>query len=274
MMERIAKYMSRWFVLGNLFRPIIPFTINLLYWKPAKGDNVGDLLSIIIYKQMLKSGGVKHSFSVKTKRVVAIGSVLSFVGSGKTTVWGTGLMNEKCVEVLPIKNAKLDVRAIRGPKTRMCLIKAGYECPEVYGDPALLLPRFYNPTVSAIKGKVVIIPHHSRFEKYASLFDNVIDTYTSDWSRFVWEIKSAEKVISSSLHGIILAESYGVPCVWLNDIPDSSFKYEDYYQSTGRNTYPLANDIEDAMLMQGEINPCLNKMQKDLMDCFPYDLFD
>ena len=54
MMERIAKYMSRWFVLGNLFRPIIPFTINLLYWKPAKGDNVGDLLSIIIYRPFCK----------------------------------------------------------------------------------------------------------------------------------------------------------------------------------------------------------------------------
>lgn len=274
MKERVVRYMSRWFVLGNPSRPIKPFTVNLLYWKPSTGDNVGDLLSLIIYKQMLKTGGVKHPFSVKTRRVVAIGSVLSFVESGKTTVWGTGLMNEKCVEVLPIKNAKLDVRAVRGPKTRKCLIKAGYICPEVYGDPAILLPVFYNPTVSTIKGKVVIIPHHSRFEKYASRFDNVLDTYTSDWRKFVLEIKSAEKVISSSLHGIILAESYGIPCVWLNDIPDSPFKYEDYYQSSGRDTYPLANDIEEAMTMQGEINPCFNKMQKDLMDCFPYDLFD
>lgn len=59
MMELILKYLSRWFVFGNLRRPIIPFKINLLYWKPIQGDNVGDLLSVVIYKQMLKRGGGK-----------------------------------------------------------------------------------------------------------------------------------------------------------------------------------------------------------------------
>lgn len=272
-MESFAQYMSRWFIFGNLLRPIVPFTANLLYWKPAQGDNVGDLLSLIIYKEMLKLGGVKRKIYHCTKRIVAIGSVLSFVGSGRTTVWGTGLMNDQCVSVLPSKKAELDIRAVRGPKTRECLINVGYDCPKVYGDPAILLPRSYNPTVTKEKGKIVIIPHHSRYEKYARHFDYVLDTYTSDWQKFVCEIKSAEKVISSSLHGIILSESYGIPCVWLNDIPDSPFKYEDYYLSTGRNIFPIANSIEEAMSMQGEINPRTNEMQRDLIDSFPYDLF-
>lgn len=56
-MENFAQYMSRWFIFGNLLRPIVPFAANLLYWKPTSGDNVGDLLSLIIYKEMLKSGG-------------------------------------------------------------------------------------------------------------------------------------------------------------------------------------------------------------------------
>ena len=101
----------------------------------------------------------------------------------------------------------------------------------------------------------------------------MLDTYTNDWQRFVCEIKSAEKVISSSLHGIIISEAYGIPCVWLNDIPDSSFKYEDYYKSTGRSSFPKVNRIEDAMFMQGEVNPRINEMQKVLMDSFPFDLF-
>ena len=276
MKERIVKYMSRWFVFGNLARPVIPFTVNLLYWKPSAGNNVGDLLSLIIYKQMLILGGgkVRKPFSFKTRRIVSIGSVLSFVGSGKTIVWGTGFMNEDCVSALLQKSAKLDVRAVRGPLTRNKLVSAGYICPEVYGDPAILLPLFYNPMVQKISGKVVIIPHHSKLGKYAHQYDNVLDTYTNDWHKFVLEIKSAEKVISSSLHGIILAESYGIPCVWLNDIPDSPFKYEDYYQSTGRCVYPLANDIDEALKMRGEINPFVKKMQKGLMDSFPYDLFN
>ena len=272
-MENFAQYMSRWFIFGNLLRPIVPFAANLLYWKPTSGDTVGDLLSLIIYKEMLKSGGVKRKIYHYTKRIVAIGSVLSFVGSGRTTVWGTGLMNDQCVSVLPRKKAELDIRAVRGPKTRECLVKVGYNCPTRYGDPAILLPHFYNPTVTKEKGKIVIIPHQSRYEKYANRFSYVLNTYTSNWQGFVCEIKSAEKVISSSLHGIILAESYGIPCVWLNDIPDSPFKYEDYYLSTGRNIFPIANNIEEAMSMRGEINPRTNEMQQDLMDSFPYDLF-
>lgn len=265
--------MSRWFIFGNMSRPIIPFTINLLYWKPSKADNVGDLLSLIIYKQMLKIGGVKRKLYPRTKRLVAIGSVLSFISSGKTTVWGTGLMNEWCVSVLPQKDANLDIRAVRGPKTRDCLMGVGYNCPAIYGDPAILLPCFYNPTINKEKGKIVIIPHHSRYEKYAKHFDHVLDTYTNDWQKFVCEIKSAEKVISSSLHGIILSEAYGIPCVWLNDIPDSPFKYEDYYESTGRSSFPKANNIEEAISMQGEVNPHTDEMQQNLIACFPYDLF-
>lgn len=78
MRERIAKYMSRWFVLGNFFRPIIPFTVNLLYWKPAKGDNVGDLLSLIIYKQMLKMGGGKTFILYQNKKSCSYWKCIKF----------------------------------------------------------------------------------------------------------------------------------------------------------------------------------------------------
>ncbi len=88
MIERIIKYMSRWFVFGNLYRPIIPFTVNLLYWKPVRGNNVGDFLSLIIYKSMLQYGGIRKGFYLKTKRLVSIGSVLSFLGGGELPFGG------------------------------------------------------------------------------------------------------------------------------------------------------------------------------------------
>lgn len=272
MINRIKKYVSKWFIFGNMKRPIIPFVINLLYWKDGNKNNVGDLLSKIIFKYVV-GGGIRPSFP--TKRLVGIGSVLSFVGGGKTTVWGTGLMNEYCASVLkhPYKHVVLDIRAVRGPLTRKSLIDVGFRCPAIYGDPAILLPIYYFPDVYKENGKIVIIPHHSKLDKYKKKYNNVLDTYTDDWKSFVNEIISAEKVISSSLHGIIIAESYGVPCLWLNDIPDSPFKYEDYYLSTGRNIFPLVNNVEEGINRNGEININLKKMQKELLNSFPFDIF-
>lgn len=257
--ERIIKYMSRWFVLGDLTRPIIPFKVNLLYWTSKGKDNVGDLLAKVLYKYLY------HTSSIRirgTRRLALTGSILSFIGGGKTTVFGSGLMNEQCVSALtnPLKKVKLDIRAVRGPRTRKCLIEAGFDCPEVYGDPAILIPLFYKPQVEKVKGKVVIVPHFSKLEKYSQKYDNVLNTITNDWQGFICEIVSAEKVISSSLHGLILAESYGVPAVMLSDIPDCPFKYEDYYFSTGRKKWPIGSTIEECLELEGETNPNLKEM--------------
>lgn len=276
MIGRIKKYCSRYFTLGDLRRPIVPFKVNLLYWKPKRGDNVGDLLSKIVYDDVLKEMHLSPFCTPQTKRIALIGSVLSFVGGGKTSVWGTGLMNEECATALTDKNKKvrLDIRAVRGPLTRKALLKNGISCPDVYGDPAILMPLFYKPRHKKEGKKVVIIPHHSKLEKYRNAYEHVLDTYTSDWQGFIDEIACAKLVISSSLHGIILAESYGVPCVMLNDIPDSPFKYLDYYRSTGRDTFPIASTIEEAMKMDGDINHRLHEMQQNLLAAFPKDIFE
>ena len=58
MIERIKKYVSRWFIFGDLRRPIIPFKVNLLYWKPGNKNNIGDYLSLILFNKII-GGGVK-----------------------------------------------------------------------------------------------------------------------------------------------------------------------------------------------------------------------
>ena len=61
-----------------------------------------------------------------------------------------------------------------------------------------------------------------------------------DWRDFIRKICSSEFVISSSLHGVIVAEAYKIPCVWVIFSPkqqneDHYFKYWDFYQSIGKN---------------------------------------
>lgn len=81
-------------------------------------------------------------------------------------------------------------------------------------------------------------------------------------------------IISSSLHGIILAESYGVPAIFINeDMNDELFKFYDWYFSTGRKNVVMATSISEALNITPMELPDLAEMRNNLLKCFPYDLF-
>ena len=86
---------------------------------------------------------------------------------------------------------------------------------------------------------------------------------------------SSKKVISSSLHGIILAESYGVPAVFLNEgLNDELFKFYDWYYSTNRNDIVIATNIKEALSLEPMKLPDLDDMRRTIIEAFPYDLWE
>lgn len=169
----------------------------------------------------------------------AIGSILHRDLKSGDVLWGTGSIHNSD---LP-KDLNLNIRAVRGPLTRDLIIKNGYYCPEVYGDPALLMPDFYNPEVEKTN-KVGIIPHvteidrpevKSILERHPTL--KLIDIRLGH-EEFIDELKSVEYVLSSSLHGLIAADAYRIPNAKI-DIPGPGYKgdnwkYYDYFASVGR----------------------------------------
>lgn len=84
----------------------------------------------------------------------AIGSIIDF-GYQDATIWGSGLLNNFAIENLKkakFIGRKLDIRVVRGPYTKQLLERAGYQCPEKFGDPAVLMPMIYQPqTEKSIK---------------------------------------------------------------------------------------------------------------------------
>ena len=105
--------------------------------------------------------------------------------------------------------------------------------------------------------------------------DNTIDIVTNDWKATIDEIANSELIISSSLHGIIIAEAYGVPAILLNKTEDGDlFKYNDYYYSTGRKSYAMAESVEEALAMPRPEVPDLSKLQDNLLNTFPVDLWE
>lgn len=239
-------------------------TIRLFWWNEIKlqgksKENYGDLLGKYLVKKITKKQVVwakPKSLSILdffSPIYVTIGSVLTHVNT-HCIVWGSGIVSK----LYPIKKAKF--LAVRGPQTRKHLLKQGYQVPTIYGDPALLLPRFFNPKVSKVY-KVGIVPHYSDFSKIQKLYSGInsvtiIDLMTNDIEKTTVEILKCKKIVSSSLHGIIVAHAYGIPAIWQkfsNNIFGDDIKYQDYFESVG-----IANYVSNVKSIKMEENELQN----------------
>ena len=256
--------------------PVEKKKVNLQYCNRDK--NIGDLLSKVVVDYMLAKDGINNT-SKDTKHLFAIGSIIDF-GSQDATIWGSGLLNNNARYKLAIdykKGRKLDIRCVRGPYTKQILLNVGYECPDVYGDPAIIMPLIYNPEVDK-EYDVSVITHIDNNGIADDLQDvnriNKIEIQTDDYKYFVAEIKKSKKIISSSLHGIILAEAYGVPAVFVaRNVMNEIMKFYDWYESTDRADFLIASSVEMALEMEPMKLPKLGKMSEIIMDRFPYDIY-
>jgi hypothetical protein len=117
------------------------------------------------------------------------------------------------------------------------------DTPSVYGDLAQLLPDVYKPAKPR-HNKIVIVPHYVDYE-IMQVDDSAFRTanvQSSDLFEEIELIAGAELVVSSSLHGLIIAEAYGVPAIWVeasSNVLGSGFKFRDYYAATGRDVGPV-----------------------------------
>jgi pyruvyltransferase len=267
--EKILK--KRWlkYVWGDRSRPVKEGMVNVYYFKWYDKDNVGDLLSLITVDFVKEKLNLKDTKKDKTIRMFAIGSVIHTAKSDMV-IWGSGIRD---TQTQP-PNVNFDIRAVRGPLTRKRMMENGYDCPEIYGDPALLLPLFYNPKIEK-KYDYTIIPHYYKENDIPEEYKGkMMSTFTSDWKGFIDKIIASEYIICSSLHGLILAEIYGVPAI-LYDVEKDLFKYEDYFQGTGRTNIPIAESLEFAILNKPSTAPIPNieKIQQNLLNSFPKDLW-
>lgn len=169
-----------------------------------------------------------------------IGSVLGHCNVGRIIVWGTGFMSEDDqMRRLPER-----VYSVRGPRTRQILLEQGIDCPAIYGDPALLVSRYYHPKVVK-KYKYGIIPHYcdesnAIIQAIKGRPDVLVISMQNynHWHDIPDAVCSCEMVVSSSLHGIIVADSYGIPNVWArfsSGLHGGNFKFLDYLESVGRS---------------------------------------
>ena len=132
----------------------IKFNRVNLEW--VSNGNLGDELAPVIYDWMLEKKGIDTN--TRISKAVHLMTVGSMVGSWDfdSVIWGSGIhIFPNLNKLYTLKNIqKLDVRAVRGPITRNALKACGYDCPEIYGDPAVLMPLIYMPDKFEEKEKI------------------------------------------------------------------------------------------------------------------------
>jgi pyruvyltransferase len=205
--------------------------LNAYWWRPRKKPyNFGDELGALI---LTKLGYKVRRVALKKADLVLTGTVLDMAEVEKPdiTVLGAGSGHSH----KPDHNFRL--LAVRGQLT-----KRNLRGKPVLGDLGLLASRIW-PKEPA-KYNIGVVRHYVDHDKYP-FADLVIDA-SEPAEIVVQKISSCRVILSSSLHGLIVADSYGIPNMRIarDDVLTGNWKWLDYKTAFVR---PL-NEIQDQLL--------------------------
>lgn len=212
------------------------------YEERESHKNFGDALNPWLIEKLTGTVPVNSTkvFNLYNNPVYScIGSILDYNATKNLTVWGSGFKYSHG----PLKVKPEKILAVRGPLSRDLFLKQGVDCPEIYGDPALLLPKIYHPIVKK-EYELGIIAHYldkdkEGYHNFAQKIDEqvlLIDIEDSI-EQVIKNILKCEKIASSSLHGLITADAYGIPTIQLkfsDKVSGGSFRFKDYMASVNR----------------------------------------
>lgn len=238
----------------------------------AKLPNMGDLLNELIF-QNLFGVEIEHSRDLHDFDVMGIGSglrsvfprrgenlnpvqrakravkdLLEVMTTRHSWVWSTGfLMNPADKSRRCRKN--LHFLAVRGEMSKAHVERIiGRKLDIPVGDGGLLADQLIGGARD-VRYEIGIIPHFREQdcaemallrERHPSA--HVIDL-TMDPLEVIREIAACAHIFSNSLHGLVVADSLGIPNlrVYLTDAPKGDgFKYDDYYSAFGVKVEPFA----------------------------------
>jgi hypothetical protein len=235
--------------------------------------NLGDALSPVIVSALSGLPIVHCDFESQKRRLACVGTIGHGFKNGVVHFWGTGID--------PLKNpidsnlgyyqkppkTKFCVHALRGRFSAQILRNQEIQVPTVYGDPVWFLPSIIPPTPKK-QYELGVIVHLSelteltdtagiketllRYKLPPSLSDSIRIITTITQPNFtalkqkVQEITSCKRIVSTSLHGLVIAETYDIPCVWFRnfgkgaaftqldeDSEHVDWRVRDYYSGVG-----------------------------------------
>ncbi|MEM7707650.1 MAG: polysaccharide pyruvyl transferase family protein [Pseudomonadota bacterium] len=210
---------------------------RLKVWWSRHLGNFGDELMPYL---LARIAGADCLFDRK-KHLLGIGSTVR-LAQDHSYVWGSGIIRDNEAIVASPK-----CLAVRGPLTRNNLKKHGIPCPKVFGDPAMLFPLIYRPTLHVTNSIGLVVPHF----KHTNLLDRIpdfefIDLHVRSKQKIesvIDHIASARCVLTSSLHAFIFSVAYGVPVAVFKlesqNIGGDNIKFDDFCLGVGMERFRI-----------------------------------
>jgi len=227
---------------------------NLNAWWCECGPryrNFGDKLTKLLIEHF-----TKHEVTLISRKdtskldMIGVGSILHVVKRGgfRGKIWTTGFMQ-------PYHRGDFtncNVIAVRG-KLTLSKIKCKNKEKVIIGDGGLLCDQLY-PKNFEKQYVLGIIPHFidSNNEQINKFIDSSSDIVKIDICdqppKIVEAVKKCQYILSSSLHGVILADSLNIPNDWIqisNKVHGKGFKFRDHYSIFNiNNKKPILIDQE------------------------------
>ena len=260
-----------------------------LYWCRGKGRddiarrNFGDYLSPLLV-EMLSGKPVIYA-PVHKADMMAIGSIMPrlakarrFLLPRRLHVWGAG------TDAPGLSfSSRHFYHAVRGVRTLEQI--AGLKSAPALGDPGLLVSQWWGGRVKPEKRyRLGLIPHYVDREnplirevaqkKGVCLID-VFDPI----EEVLRQVQSCDYVMSSSMHGLIVADAFGIPNrrLILSQGLISDFKFSDYYSAFGLDEPPALQasvlsgpgPVDPETLIGEYQRPGLAEIQMQLVKAFP-----
>ena len=235
-------------------------SLNVYY---AKVPNMGDLLNVAIIERLFGYKVHRHTFltgelsaigsglgqfTLRDNLILAMAERISGFLFPTVTIWGSGFVCYKEKDN-PFYRRNMRFAAVRGELSKKRVEDIlGKELDIPTGDAGILASYLLSEPVEK-KYSVGIIAHYK--EQDEPVFQKLVETYPQSLfidvrqtpDVVIRKIASCECIISSSLHGLIIADSLGIPNIHIkvsDKLLGDGFKFDDYYSA-----YDLKHPVID-----------------------------
>lgn len=244
--------------------------IRLYAFDSRRHPNFGDRLNFDLLERL--TGRRVKTADASTATHVCIGSLLQCFLRGRSAparggpplaVWGTGFIAAPdSAGGREEFTRPLVVHAVRGHLTRERLRNLGEDVSgAALGDPGLLARCLVSGPAPAPRYRLGLVAHY--VDERDPIFTRLLARIPSSRiirvdaapTRFLSELRECAVVLSSAMHGLIAADSLGIPnarIVVSDRIAGGDYKFRDYYSVFGVDPRPLSR-VELASLTSADL---------------------